>query len=86
MKTTTKASARETTLASKVVKTADFSNRDLYVGIDVHKKRWQVAVLCNGVSLGNISIEASVDILVKHLRGRYGDAQFTWVYKAELLQ
>jgi hypothetical protein len=31
MKTTTKASARETTLASKVVKTVNFSNRDLYV-------------------------------------------------------
>ncbi|RYY81275.1 MAG: hypothetical protein EOO15_24610, partial [Chitinophagaceae bacterium] len=82
MKTNTKTSARVADPVSKVSRRQDFSNHDLYVGIDVHKKRWQVAVLAAGVCLGNISIEADSDLLIRHLRGRYGDAQFRCVYEA----
>ena len=43
------------------------SVRETTLHIDVHKKHWQVAVPCDGIALGNISIEASVELLVKHL-------------------
>ncbi|RYY67277.1 MAG: hypothetical protein EOO12_01560 [Chitinophagaceae bacterium] len=82
MKTTTKTSAHETAPVSKVMKSEGFSNHELYVGIDVHKKRWQVAVLCSGVVLQNVSIEADAGLLVQHLRSRYGEAQFHCVYEA----
>jgi hypothetical protein len=44
MKTKQQASAQERNLVQKLQNTADFSGRDLYVSIDVHKQRWQVAV------------------------------------------
>jgi transposase len=66
----------------KKQKTGDFDQHHLYVGIDVHKKRWQVAVLCQGVVLGNVSIEADSNVLIRHLRGRYGEANFHCVYEA----
>ncbi|WP_243697472.1 IS110 family transposase [Flaviaesturariibacter aridisoli] len=82
MKTTLKTSARVADPATKISRAQDFSNHDLSVGIDVHKKRWQVAVLCDGVCLGNVSLEADSDLLIRHLRGRYGNAQFRCVYEA----
>ena len=82
MKTIQKTSARVADSASKVGKAQDFSNHDLFVGIDVHKKRWQVAVLSDGLCLQNLSIEADADLLIRHLRGRYGAARFTCVYEA----
>lgn len=68
--------------ACSVQKKNDFSHRDLYVGIDVHKQRWQIAVYYEGLILGNVSIEASSDGLVTHLRKYYGDAHFSCVYES----
>lgn len=66
----------------KVQNGADFSNRQLYVGIDVHKKRWQVAVFYEGLVLSNTSIEGNSEALIIHLRKRYGDARFHCVYES----
>ena len=59
----------------------DFANKVLYVGIDVHKKRWQVAVLLEGVILSNVSIAASADAFIAYLRKHYKDALFHCVYE-----
>lgn len=75
-------SARGGNLCEKVQHTVDFSNRDLYVGIDVHKQRWQVAVYYDGLILSNCSIAADSDALVEHLRKRYGEACFHCVYES----
>lgn len=66
---------------NKVVNTLDFANRQLYIGIDVHKKRWQVAVCLDGVMLSNVSIAASADMLIAYLRKHYGNASFHCVYE-----
>lgn len=66
----------------KIQNGGDFSNRNLYVGIDVHKKRWQVAVFYEGLVLSNTSIEGSSEALIVHLRKRYGDAHFSCVYES----
>jgi hypothetical protein len=42
-------------LRSKIQNTVDFSLRQLYVGIDVHKNRWQVAVFFEGIVLSNVT-------------------------------
>jgi transposase len=68
----------------KVQNSTDFTNRNLYVGIDVHKKRWQVAVCYEALVLSNTSIEGSSDALIIHLRKRYGDARFSCVYESGL--
>ena len=81
MKTKQQPSAQERNPAQKVQNTADFSGRDLYVGIDVHKQRWQVAVYHQGLVLSNISIESSSDLLVAHLRKLYPNASFHCAYE-----
>ena len=70
-------SAREWNPTQKVQNLSDFSGRNLYVGIDVHKVRWQVAVYYEGLILSNVSIAGSSDALITHLRKRYGEACFS---------
>lgn len=66
----------------KIPNRVDFSSKDLYVGIDVHKERWQVAVYHEGMILSNVSIESNTQRLISHLRKRYGDAQLHCVYES----
>lgn len=75
-------SALEWNPSQKVQQSADFTNRVLYVGIDVHKVRWQVAVYYEGLILSNTSIEGTSEVLITHLRKRYGGAQFHCVYES----
>jgi transposase len=68
--------------AIKVQNLVDFTGSDLYVGIDVHKARWQVAVYYEGLILSNTSIEGTSAALITHLRKRYGEAHFSCVYES----
>jgi transposase len=77
----TKQSSAVVEPTNKVQNVVDFANRVLYVGIDVHKKRWQVAVLLEGVILSNVSIDASADGLITYLRRHYSGASFHCVYE-----
>lgn len=82
MKQRQRSSDREWNLTEEVQPTTDFTNRTLFVGIDVHKVRWQVAVYYEGLVLSNTSIEASTEALITHLRKRYGEAHFSCVYES----
>lgn len=66
--------------SSKLINRTDFSNRDLYVGIDVHKIKWQVAVYHEGLVLSNVSMNASFEGLINYLHKHYGNACFHCVY------
>jgi transposase len=77
----TKQSSAVVEPTNKVHNVVDFANTVLYVGIDVHKKRWQVAVLLEGVILSNVSIGASSDALVTYLCKHYTNALFHCVYE-----
>jgi transposase len=79
---TKQSSVQERNPAQKVQNKADFTNRNLFIGIDVHKVRWQVAVYYEGLILSNTSVEGSSDALITHLRKYYGDAQFHCVYES----
>src|SRR5688572_18841800 len=82
MKTKQQTSTQGWNPTVKLQKETDFTARNLFVGIDVHKDRWQVAVYYDGLILSNCSIEGSSDALITHLRKRYGDAQFNCVYES----
>jgi transposase len=75
-------SARKGNSDQKVQNPADFSLRDLYVGIDVHKQRWQVAVIYDGLVLSNTSIEGCASSLINHLHKYYPGARFHCVYES----
>ena len=79
---TQQSSTLKRNLTGKLQNPCDFSGRDLYVGIDVHKIRWQVAVSYEGLVLTNTSIEGNADALICHLRKRYGEASFHCVYES----
>jgi transposase len=66
---------------SKIQNIVDFSLKHLYVGIDVHKNRWQVAVFFEGIILSNVSIAAGSMELIHYLRKHYGNAIFHCVYE-----
>jgi transposase len=82
MKAKQQSSAQTGNPTIKVQNLRDFTSRELYIGIDIHKVRWQVAVYYEGLILSNTSIEESSDALITHLRKRYGDAQFHCVYES----
>ncbi|MBX3254738.1 MAG: hypothetical protein KF862_11405 [Chitinophagaceae bacterium] len=48
----------------------------IYVGIDVHKKDWQVAAVYEGMTLGNHRMGARAEGVITHLRKRYPGASF----------
>lgn len=79
---TIQTSARKGNLSQKVQKLLDFAFRDLYVGIDIHKARWQVAVFFDGIILSNTSIEGSASALINHLNKFYSGARFHCVYES----
>src|SRR5688572_8084631 len=60
----------------------DFSGKEIFVGIDVHKERWQLAIFYDGLILGNVSMDSNADKLVLHLRKRYPGASFHCVYES----
>ena len=66
---------------SKGKKTIDYSGNILHIGIDVHKKRWQVAVICGEVFLGNNSIASCPEELISHLHRHYPGGQYHCVYE-----
>lgn len=67
--------------ATKVKNKVDFADKQLYVGIDVHKKRWQVAVFYEGLILSNDNIAADATELITYLHKHYACASFSCVYE-----
>lgn len=60
----------------------DFSGQTIYVGIDVHKKDWRVALYHDEVVLKNFTQPSKPEILEKHLKKNYPGANFICGYEA----
>lgn len=61
--------------------TGCFTNKDLYVGIDVHKKRWVVTVRTYDLELKTFSMDSVAELLEKKLTDTYPNALFHIVYE-----
>jgi transposase len=72
--------ATETRIKGNTV--IDFTGKTLYVGIDVHQKDWQVAVVHEDVCLGNHPMAADSKKLIGHLQSRYPGATLKCVYES----
>ena len=64
---------------TKVV--SDFKNKHLFVGIDVHKKRWVVSVRTYDLELKTFSMDAGSEELEKFLNNNYKGALLHFVYE-----
>ena len=60
----------------------DFNGKIIHVGIDVHKKDWQVALFYLGVILGNYSINGNASELIDFLKKHYPGAILKCVYES----
>ena len=58
-----------------------FENKDIYVGIDVHKKRWVITVRTYDLELKTFSMQADAEELEKFLIDNYKDALLHIVYE-----
>ncbi|MEP0861797.1 MAG: IS110 family transposase [Ignavibacterium sp.] len=58
-----------------------FENKDIYVGIDVHKKRWVVTVRTYDLELKTFSMQPAAEELEKYLVNNYKDALLHIVYE-----
>lgn len=61
--------------------TSCFKDKDLFIGIDVHKKRWVVTVRTYELELKTFSMDANAEELERFLITNYKDALFHIVYE-----
>jgi len=64
------------------VRKIDFTGQEIYVGIDVHKKSWQVGIELEGISQKSFHQEVDVDRLVKYLNQHYPGGNYQVAYEA----
>ena len=62
--------------------TPDFSGQDLFIGIDVHKKHWHVALHLGQLALKSLSMDPEPETLLRYLRTHYPGARYVSGYEA----
>jgi transposase len=60
----------------------DFSNQDFHFGIDVHKKTWQVGIMCHDNLLKKFSMDPDPHQLGEYMRRNYPGGNYFSVYEA----
>ncbi len=60
----------------------DYTHKNVYIGIDVHKKTYAVTAICNGAIVKRDSLAAYPEQLVKYLKKYFKEAQLNTVYEA----
>jgi transposase len=60
----------------------DYTGKRVYLGIDVHKKTYSVAAMCEGVIVKKATIEASPEVLVTFCKKYFSGASIESAYEA----
>jgi transposase len=60
----------------------DYTQKTIYIGIDVHKKSYSVAVICEGMAVKKDTIPACPDRLVKYIKKYFAKAKVNTAYEA----
>jgi transposase len=69
-------------MQEQVTNKNDFSDLKIYIGLDVHKKSWQVTLLSDTVSLRNFNQPPDAEALFKFLCIHYPGAKYYSAYEA----
>ena len=59
----------------------DYSGKTIFVGIDIHKKDWQVASRCENMFLSNHRMQAKSHVLIDYLHRHFPGARFSCAYE-----
>lgn len=60
----------------------NFEGQTIYIGLDVHKKQWSVALITEGYWLKKFSMDPRVEDLTSYLKKHYPGAKYKSVYEA----
>lgn len=63
-------------------KILSFKDQQIFIGIDVHKKSWQITIRCMEMELQTFSMNPSPKELADHLKNRFPDADYLSAYEA----
>jgi len=66
----------------KINKNIDFSNTHFFIGIDVHKKSWKVAICIEDYFIKPLSMDPSSKKLAEYMRKNYPNGIYHSVYEA----
>lgn len=69
-------------MKTKKLTEIDFSNQHFFIGIDVHKKQWNVSIRTNNLALKTFSMNPEPEDLQKHLITHYPQGIYHSVYEA----
>lgn len=67
---------------SKQIKQLDFTGQDFFIGIDVHKKQWTIAIRWQNTELKRFSMNPSPEELYKYMTKNYPGGTYHSVYEA----
>lgn len=69
-------------MQTQVSKKIDFSGKNLYIGLDAHKKSWQVTILSQEMSLKTFNQPPTPEALFNFLEDSYPGANYYSAYEA----
>ena len=69
-------------MQTQIKKKIDFAGKELYIGLDVHKKSWQVTVLSKNICLHSFTQPPGASLLNTYLRTQFSGANYHSAYEA----
>jgi transposase len=64
------------------MRTLDFTNEPIYIGVDVHKKSWNVSIMLNGITHKTFTQPPKPDILSNYLNKNFPGGNYICAYEA----
>ena len=69
-------------MQTKITKKIDFSGKNLFIGLDVHSKSWQVTIFCQEMFLKTFNQPPIAEVLYNYLISNYPKANYFSAYEA----
>jgi transposase len=69
-------------MQTQVTKKIDFSDKDLFIGLDVHKKSWSVTIVVDGIEHRTFTQPPDPDALSHYLRRMFPGGKYNSAYEA----
>jgi len=60
----------------------DYTGKNIFVGMDVHKKTYSVTVICDGTIVKRDTLKAEPQLLISYLKKRFGSGNIKTAYEA----
>lgn len=60
----------------------NYSGQTIYVGLDVHKRSWTVAIIVDGIKREHFTQNPDPQLLYRHLHRKYPEGEYRCVYEA----